>query len=299
MSGCESIQIRLSDHYPAYARLWLPASPIGAVLYLHGIQSHGQWFLASAQRLADAGFAVLLPDRRGSGRNEIERGHAGSARRLMRDAAEFLDELHVRSGFDGFHVVGVSWGGKWALAIQRQMRERIASLTLVAPGLFPQVDLSLWAKVKVAWCGLFHRRAMFDIPLNDPALFTADTHKQAFIRDDPLALHKVTSSFLLTSRRLDGYVRKVGRQVSGPPLQVFLASGDRIIDNHRTKEFIRHLDWPTREINEYSKAQHTLEFESDAEPYFEELISWLTRANHISGPSQTKGSIPSQSSSVG
>jgi alpha-beta hydrolase superfamily lysophospholipase len=261
----------------------MPASPIGAVLYLHGIQSHSQWFIASAQRLADAGFAVLLPDRRGSGRNDIERGHAGSARRLMRDAAEYLDELHVRCDFDRFHVVGVSWGGKWALAMQRQMPDRIASLTLVAPGLFSQVDLPLWSKIKVALCGLFNRRCLFDIPLNDPTLFTGDTHKQAFIRDDPLALRQVTSSFLLTSRKLDGYARNVGRRKVGPPMRVFLAGEDRIIDNHKTKQFIRHLDWPTREISEYSRAQHTLEFEPDPEPYFKELVDWLKEANRISG----------------
>src|SRR5690348_12732377 len=103
---CELVTIRFSDHYQAVARFWMPPSPRGAVLYLHGIQSHGGWFEDSAKHLAEAGFAVLLADRRGSGRNHVDRGHAPNARRLLRDCAECLDELHVRSGFNSFYCVG-------------------------------------------------------------------------------------------------------------------------------------------------------------------------------------------------
>ena len=129
----ELIHVRYSDGYHAFARLWLPASPRGAVVYLHGIQSHGLWFERSAERLADAGFAVLLPDRRGSGRNSDDRGHTPSARRLVHDVGECCDELHVRTGLDRFHIVGVSWGGKLALAFHNQAADRVAHLTLIAP----------------------------------------------------------------------------------------------------------------------------------------------------------------------
>ena len=107
----ESLRIRFSDQYEAYARWWQPVRPRGAVLYLHGIQSHGLWFEASARRLAEAGFAVLLPDRRGSGRNDADRGHLPSAKRLLADLADCLNEIHVRTGFTRAHLVGVSWGG--------------------------------------------------------------------------------------------------------------------------------------------------------------------------------------------
>ncbi|HSA29439.1 MAG TPA: alpha/beta fold hydrolase, partial [Phycisphaerae bacterium] len=140
MVEMESIRIRYADLYEAHARLWHPRETRGAVLYLHGIQSHGLWFETSAQRLAEAGYAVLLPDRRGSGRNEIERGHTPSAWRLLRDAAEGMDELHIRTRLSRFHVVGVSWGGKLALALYRYLPARVTSLALIAPGLFPKVD---------------------------------------------------------------------------------------------------------------------------------------------------------------
>jgi len=277
MVCCESIRIRLSDHYDTFARLWMPPAPRGAVLYLHGIQSHGQWFETSARCLAEAGLAVLLPDRRGSGRNDVDRGHVQSARLLCRDATDCLDELHVRTGFSRFHVVGVSWGGKLALALMRYLSARVRSLTLVAPGLFPRVDLSVIQKVRVGLSAIAGRRTLFDIPLDDPELFTANPARQRFVREDPLRLGRVTASFLLASRRLDGWARAV-THTRGCPLRVFLAARDRIIDNHKTRAFIRRLSWPVREITEYEHADHTLEFEPDPEPYFADLVDWLTSA---------------------
>jgi acylglycerol lipase len=273
MPCCEPIRLRYSDGYEAFARLWLPDRPRAAALYLHGIQSHGQWFEGSGRRLAQAGVAVLLPDRRGSGRNEIDRGHAPSVRRWLRDCSEGLDALHVRTGLSRFHVVGVSWGGKLALGLYRFAKERVCGLSLIAPGLFPIVDLPLAEKVRVGWSLIAARRTLFDIPLNEPELFTATPKWQAFLCDDLLRLRQVTASFLVSSRRLDRYVKGLVRRKRGVPLHVFLAGQDRIIDNARTKAFIRRLPWSQREITEYGPAHHTLEFEPDPEPFFAELVS--------------------------
>src|SRR5690349_15354918 len=81
-------------HYRAY-----PAAGVvrGHVVYLHGIQSHGGWYTASARHLAGAGFAVSLLDRRGSGLNDAARGDTPSYRRLLDDIAEFVQRLRSDS----------------------------------------------------------------------------------------------------------------------------------------------------------------------------------------------------------
>ena len=68
MTAFEEITVTLPDDYSAYARYWPAKAPRGAVLYHHGIQSHCGWYEASAAAIAEAGFAVLQIDRRGSGR---------------------------------------------------------------------------------------------------------------------------------------------------------------------------------------------------------------------------------------
>ncbi len=83
MPEFEETSFPLPDGYGAYARYWPVRDPAGAVLYLHGIQSHCGWYEESARRLQQAGFVVLQPDRRGSGRNQTDRGHAESQQRLI------------------------------------------------------------------------------------------------------------------------------------------------------------------------------------------------------------------------
>ena len=84
--------LRLSDGYETHVRWWRPPNPRGAVLYFHGIQSHGGWYETSGGRLADAGFNVLMPDRRGSGLNRAQRGHAVSDQQIVEDATDFLKD---------------------------------------------------------------------------------------------------------------------------------------------------------------------------------------------------------------
>ena len=53
MPEFEELSIPLPDDYGAYARYWPASDPAGAVLYLHGIQSHCGWYEESARRSAD------------------------------------------------------------------------------------------------------------------------------------------------------------------------------------------------------------------------------------------------------
>ena len=61
-----------------------------------------------------------------------------------------------------------------------------ASLTLVAPGLFPVVDLTRSEKLRVGLKCLTQPRALFDIPLNDAELFTTVERWQRFFETDEL-----------------------------------------------------------------------------------------------------------------
>jgi acylglycerol lipase len=272
------ITLRHADGYEASARYWPPAaaSARGAVLYIHGIQSHGGWYEHSGGRLADAGFAVLMPDRRGSGRNTVHRGHTRSAAQLLADGADALDELRRRTGLDTAHLIGVSWGGKLALNLVRTQPRRIRSLTLVAPGFFPVVDLPVRQKPRVALAALFDRRQSFDIPITDPEMFTATPRWLDYLRNDSLSLRQVTAAFLLASRRLDRFVRAAASH-PGLPTHLILAERDRIIDNARTAAWLRELGWPDATITQYDDAYHTLEFEPDPDPFITDMIHWLTQ----------------------
>ena len=267
--------IDLPDGYAARVRWWRPDKPRGAVLFFHGIQSHGGWYEESGARLAAAGLTVLMPDRRGSGLNPPPRGHFESADQCMADTRHLLDALLTETGFKAAHIVGVSWGGKQAVLLAQQRPKLVQSLSLIAPGLFPHVDLTRGEKFRVAMSMINDRERMFDIPLNDPRLFTENPERIGFVRTDPLKLTQVSASFLLASRRLDKEIRGFDRCPYRGPIHLFLAGRDQIIDNEQTRRWLRELPSPNRQITEYRQAQHTLEFEPDPDPFFTDLVEWI------------------------
>jgi alpha-beta hydrolase superfamily lysophospholipase len=274
----KEIAVSLPCNLASYARIWRPEQPgRGAALYHHGIQSHCGWYEESATALSNAGFHVLQVDRRGSGRNEIDRGHADSAEQLIADARAARDELRRRSGFDEYHVVGVSWGGKLAVAAYVDDPTGVRSLSLVTPGLFPRIGVSKAEMARIGFAMLYETRSLFDIPLNDAGLFTANPHWQEFINNDPLTLRQCTAGFYYASRRMD---RVVGRLPQSPPVPIhlFVAEDERIVDNEKTIAFIRSLNWPATRITTYASARHSLEFENDPSVYYRDLAGFIASA---------------------
>jgi alpha-beta hydrolase superfamily lysophospholipase len=272
-----------SDGYRWRYRRYPAAGTLQAELtFIHGIQSHGGWYEYSCSRLAQAGFAVSFLDRRGSGINDQGRGDAPGFRRLLDDLAEYLTRV-PRSVSRG-HTVGklplflgaISWGGKLAVALERRHPGLIDGLALLCPGFFPRVYPSLGQRLKIVFARLFRPRKLFDVPLNDPELFTATPRWQQFLREDPIRLHRATARLLVESARLDAYLRFAPKYVHVPVL-VLLAGNDRIINNSKTRAYVDRFATPDKQIIEYPGAQHTLEFEPEPDRFIGDLTSWLSQ----------------------
>ncbi len=275
-----------------------------AVLYLHGIQSHSGWFMRSMDYLRSRGATVLAPDRRGSGLNQHQRGHCQSPEQLLCDVDCCINWLINYSDVRRVHIVAVSWSGKLALVYAARHAGKVASLTLVAPGLCPRIHIGLKEKIKIGINGVFDAYKLHEIPLRQPTLFTTNPDMLPFINHDPLRLTHTTASFLITSTRFDMAVRKVIRDIK-VPVHLFLAGRDRIIDNDATTALLAPLlaakddndnsgivdtnasNISTNNINckniadingvshcihFYNDASHTLEFEPMPNSYFSDLV---------------------------
>lgn len=271
-------QIVLSDGYVASARLWMPphGPPSDLVLYLHGIQSHGGWYEWSASLLASRGAAVLLPDRRGSGLNHEARGDTPSAEQLLADLSFLATALarEVGTAARPVSVVGVSWGGKLALAWALRMAWFTRRLLLLAPGVFPAVGVSLVERLRIARSLLTAPDRLHPIPLDDAALFTDQPDGQTFIRHDPLKLTRVTARFLWESERLGSWLRRAPRGSIGSPITLLNAGRDRIIRNQPTIAWLRRVARAQPEVREFQHAAHTLEFEPDLGELSAALLDW-------------------------
>src|SRR5581483_10476397 len=208
-------------------------------------------------------------DRRGCGLNDRDRGDAPGFRRLLDDIAEFLTSL-PRPRF----LIGISWGGKLAVGLQRRHPGLTDGLILIAPGLRPRVRPSLAEWVRVFSARFLSPRRQYWIPLNDPSLFTDAPAQREFIRNDRLALHQATARLLFESARMDVYLRFAARHIT-MPLLILLAEHDRIIDNAATRRYVERFPTQDRTVIEYAGAHHTLEFEPGGPPFLEDMLNWL------------------------
>ncbi|MGE3820227.1 MAG: alpha/beta fold hydrolase [Isosphaeraceae bacterium] len=268
---------RASDGYPQHVLVWPTAgAPRGRVVVLHGVQSHGGWYHRLGRSLAEAGYEAQFPDRRGSGANERDRGHAPSARRLIDDVAERLRTLRDVDPDTPLTVAGISWGGKLAVLAAAGHPDLVDGLALICPGLHPRVGVSRRERLRITLAFLTNRRKTFPIPLNDPALFTGSPEGQRFIAEDPLGLRLGTAGLLGTSMFIDLRLRRAPSKVTRPVL-LMLAGRDRIVDNAKTLAYVQRLASPRNELIEYPEGHHTLEFEPDPARYANDLVEWLGR----------------------
>src|SRR5215212_440752 len=158
-----------SDGYSIHVAVWpTPGPPRGRVVVLHGVQSHGGWYHGLGRTLAEGGYETHFPDRRGSGANRSDRGHARSSGRLVADVAEYLRTLRGHDPAVPTALAGISWGGKLAVVAAGKHPGLVDALVLICPGLHPRVGVSRREQLDIAWAWLTNRRKTFPIPLSDP-----------------------------------------------------------------------------------------------------------------------------------
>ncbi len=110
-----------------------PASPVGAVLLLHGFGDSPQSLVSLAHALHERGFIVSVPLLPGHGRT-LRDFHASSGSEWLAEARRALEELRARDERVG--IAGLSMGGALA-ALLAADSNCVRALVLLAPYLDP------------------------------------------------------------------------------------------------------------------------------------------------------------------
>lgn len=282
---CRRQRLRLPDgvHTPLLRHV-PPATTGLPVLYVHGIQSHPGWYTHSAQALARAGHEVFQVTRRGSGDSHLRRGDSASAAQLLDDVAAAVDYVLEQTAAEGLAMLGVSWGGKLLVAyLLARPAGRVRSLTLLAPGIVPRVDVPAPTKLAIAACRLLRPKKYFNIPLSDVVLFTDNPAMQAYLRGDPHRLGRATVRLLFASAVLDRQIARARQAALTTPTTLILARRDRIIDNQATAALLDRLTGGSAQVVEFDAA-HTIEFEPDMGEFLQTLCRAVEAGTDAAAP---------------
>jgi len=247
-----------------------------AFIYLHGIESHSGWFDDAARLLAQRGYPVVSLDRRGSGINRENRGFVSGH---VERGANLVEDIHravtIARGIGGVHeiyLIGLSWGGKYAMAYDATHPDAVDGLVLITPGMKPKVDLTLGEKLSVFTDLVFAPKRQHRIPI-EPEMFTATPEHLEYIENDPLKLKTVSAGFLWQSLKMDKLVENSDDQ-RHPPMLVFLAGKDRIIDNQATRELVTRDPSRSVTIIEYPDQTHSIQLDAP-ERLTRDIVKWV------------------------
>lgn len=165
--------------------------PKGCVTIVHDAGDHGGRYRELAGELADAGWAVALPDMRGHGKSEGERGHCWGLPEPVRDIESVRDHLAYRMPEAPKMFVGIGLGALYCMAYAQAFPDHVSGMVLLGPWLSPKGTPPAKAK------GL---KAMFAKPKPSDAgslgigddMWTADAAEQAARKADPLTHDAIT-----------------------------------------------------------------------------------------------------------
>ena len=269
----------LPDGYRCAVRIWETPNAVGRVVFVHGVLSHGGWYLASCRHLASSGFEVHFIERRGSGLNLTARGSVDSYETWLKDLEFYLEMLPEHNPVA---LCGISWGGQLVAAMARYRPDLLAGVALLCPGLYARQQPNWLGRAGLALANVLPLRHLrVTIPLQAPGLFTDTPCWRAYIKTDPLALRNVTIAFARANQLLNRYASEAPEKIHVPVFMV-LAERDRIVDNLRTRAFFDRIASQDKQLIEYPQACHTLEFEPNAARYFNDLTEWTLRVTRPS-----------------
>lgn len=240
-----------------FVREMRPASaPRGAFLLLHGMESHSAWFVEMSTRLVGDGWAVIAYDRAGSGKSPGTRGHLASYHHFVEHATRIA--VKTREKYGPVHLAGMSWGGMAALYLGLRRGWLFDSLTLIAPGIAAQQDITFGGKLRVIHDFLWKKASTSVAPVFRPEHFTRNAEWRDYIANDPDRLTRVTTSFCVETMKMRRFIKETAGRRRLPPTLCLLAGDDRIIDNQATATVCRKAGAVVEIIPD---SAHTLIFE--------------------------------------
>jgi alpha-beta hydrolase superfamily lysophospholipase len=251
----------------AHGYVWRAQAPLGALVLVHGLQSHAGWFADAAEGLSARGLSVYALDRRGSGSSPGVRGDIGRY-------GEWLDEIDAALALaarehEHVHLLGHCFGANLALACA--LRTPVRSLTMLTPGLHVLPRYSPAVRARVLAAALAAPTTRFPVPQRDEQ-FTRDPDVLAWIRADRQGARTLTARALIEAERLARHVRRdVGKLRA--PLLVLEARHDRISDNRRNRarlEAALGTRWRRVELD----AEHFLLAEPCRDEALDAIASW-------------------------
>jgi alpha-beta hydrolase superfamily lysophospholipase len=271
--------VSLPDGAKLHVRVWRAANPSAPTLaLLHGLGAHSGWFNDMANSLNAAGLHVYVPDHRGFGRSDGERGHTRDWRGYPADINELLDEIGRREASSKLFALGHSMGGIFvtfaAAEDAKRPTPRLSGIMAMNPWIKDTTSLSLGNTLSVLFGGMRGSSRHVIYPYNTSTM-TQNPEAQRLLEADTYWVKTQSASFLYqVGLRMRGQVMARAKEVRTPAL-VVQGEADRVVVQAATKQYFEALGSADKTYKTYPGYSHDCEFEPDRSALDQDLAAWI------------------------
>ncbi len=255
-----------------FAQGWNPPQTKGVVCIIHGFNEHSTRYLQAAERLGQAGYAVLTFDLFGHGKTEGKRGHAPSYEALLDSVKMILNEAETRFPGVKKFLWGHSMGGgivlNYLLKRNPNISGAIATGPLLRLGFEPPAFKVLLAKIMVHIYPAFTESAALD-----SNAISRDSEQVRKYNADPYNHGKITAGTFLG-------MFEAGKWAIGHagnlkvPLLLMHGTADKLTSPKGTKEFAENAPKNLVTLKLWEGFYH--ELHNEPEPDRSEVLAYMT-----------------------
>lgn len=267
-NGSEGLKI-FYRHYSA-------DSERARLVIAHGLGEHSGRYANVVGRLVPMGISVWIPDLRGHGQSEGQRGH-------VLNFVQYLTDLHSmvelacqgRNDRGKVFLLGHSMGGLITLYYMQRFAEMIDGVLVSSPALGMVVEVPAGKRIlgtimSSIWPGLTMSNEL------DAAKISHDENVVNAYINDPLVHDRVSARFFT---ELMAAMEAVNQQVSSirNPILMQVAGDDHLVNARAAEQFFERLEAPDKTLRVYEGLYHEIYNEPAAqrEQVLKDLEDWL------------------------
>lgn len=253
-----------------FTRVWMPSSPRGWVVLVHGFAEHGGRYLQVGSALAGQGIGVVCTDLPGHGRSSWRRGDCVSIN-------DYVDELQavVRvmcSPKQPLTVFGHSLGGLIAIRWSLNYPTTFRALALQGPLLQLGFPVPAWKRAVASGLAACWPTMSLPTGLNSAWLSHDEDVVRAY-RRDPRVLRTITVRAFFAIEAASEQARQQANRLRLPTLMLW-GEADRVVSVPACEQFYGALSCEKRSKT-FPGCFHELHHESVRDEALQELVQWV------------------------
>jgi alpha-beta hydrolase superfamily lysophospholipase len=258
-----------------YYQSWHPKAPArAAIAIVPGLGEHSGRCRNIGNHLVPRGYAIYAFDLRGNGRSPGQRGYVKEWKEFREDVASFLALIRDREPHTPIFLFGESLGGVIALDYCLSRPPGLSGLICAAPALGEVgVPRFLWMLARV----LNRVLPRFSLPTGlDDSNLSRDPEVVKAFQQDSLTHSRGTARLAMEFRRA---VEWIHAHADGLELPLLIVHGtaDRIASAEGSREFIRKVKFPDKDLREYEGGYHELYNDIIKDKVLADTEQWLER----------------------